>query len=172
MLVTVVLVTCLTAGLAVRYPRTDERAATDAYFVLASLGGIDALQHLDAWLPEDRPLLISGTREQYTTPAYRKLVDQLCADKSRDITCIPPDPVTTQGEARLLGEVAKDRGWRSVTVVTHRSHVARARTLMRRCFDGQVLFMARGVERGADAWVWAVVYESGAMIKTWLTPEC
>ena len=49
-----------------------------------------------------------------------------------------PDPYTTRGEARATARLARDRGWRSIVVVTSSYHAPRARLIFRRAFDGEV----------------------------------
>lgn len=166
-LVIALVVWAIAAVSAFRYPRVDPLGDTDAYYVLASRGGIDALNHLDEWMPPGKPLLISVTAEGLGIEPYT----ELCYDSTRDITCVSPDPSTTQGEARNLGRVARERGWQSVTVISQRSHMTRARVLMERCYDGEVRMVPRDVESGVD-WADSLIYESGAMVKTWLTPGC
>ncbi|MDO5500033.1 MAG: hypothetical protein Q4F67_10185 [Propionibacteriaceae bacterium] len=153
---------------AFRFPRTDPLGDTDAYYVLASSGGISALRSVYRWLPEGKPLLVSVAEKDKDFPLYR----YACAEPGLDITCVHPDPVSTQGEAHNLARVARERGWRSVTVISQRSHMTRARVLMKRCWDGEVRMVARDVQVGPRVWLRALVYESGAMVKTWLTPGC
>lgn len=156
------------AAAAFRHPHIDPPAETDAYYVLASPGGVAALETVDEWLPPGKPLLVSVTPEQMTLPLYQ----QVCSDQVRPFICVDPIPATTQGEAQNLGMVAQEQGWHSVTVITHRSHIIRSRILMQRCFDGDVRMSVRNVEHGKRTWLRAFVYESGAMVKTWATPRC
>lgn len=156
------------AAAAFRHPHIDPPAETDAYYVLASPGGVAALEAVDEWLPPGKTLLVSATPGQMTLPLYQRA----CADQTRPVICVDPIPATTQGEAQNLGKVSQEQGWRSVTVVTHRSHITRSRILMQRCFDGELRMSVRNVEHGKRAWLRALLYESGAMIKTWATPRC
>lgn len=153
---------------AFRHPQTDPLGDTDAYYVLASPGGADAVEHLNEWLPSGKPLLVSTAPSLMELPHYQAL----CADQSGLVLCAHPEPFTTQGEARNLGRVAREQGWRSVTVISHRSHLTRARILMNRCFDGEVRMVPRNVERGKRVWLRALVYESGAMVKTVVMRGC
>jgi uncharacterized SAM-binding protein YcdF (DUF218 family) len=54
------------------------------------------------------------------------------------VVCFDALPYSTQGEARAVARMARDRGWRSVVVVTSTFHVTRARMLFRRCYDAQL----------------------------------
>ena len=53
--------------------------------------------------------------------------------------CVTPNPPTTLGEGRELRRLARDKGWNKVIVVTHRSHISRARYILERCFTGQLI---------------------------------
>jgi uncharacterized SAM-binding protein YcdF (DUF218 family) len=50
--------------------------------------------------------------------------------------CFTAVPFSTRGEARTVSRLARERGWRSVVVVTSTFHVTRARMLFRRCYRG------------------------------------
>ncbi|HUQ22279.1 MAG TPA: YdcF family protein [Gaiellaceae bacterium] len=54
------------------------------------------------------------------------------------IVCPRPDPYSTRGEARLAARLARERGWRSLIVVSSRFHLFRARKLFQRCFRGKL----------------------------------
>jgi uncharacterized SAM-binding protein YcdF (DUF218 family) len=71
----------------------------------------------------------SVQRTRHWTAALR-----LC--KEADVVCFDASPYSTQGEARAVARLARERGWRSVVVVTSRFHVTRARMLFRRCYHG------------------------------------
>ncbi|HET7486295.1 MAG TPA: ElyC/SanA/YdcF family protein [Acidimicrobiales bacterium] len=79
------------------------------------------------------------------------------------VTCFDPDPVTTRGEARFIGRMAKERHWRSVIVVSTRPQATRARLRTSRCFSGQISVATSDLMR-AD-WPHEVVYEWGALLK-------
>lgn len=55
------------------------------------------------------------------------------------IECVSSDPHSTRGEAQLLGNQGEEHGWSRVAVVTTTPHAARARMLMERCTDAEVL---------------------------------
>ena len=54
------------------------------------------------------------------------------------VSCFTPEPDSTRGEARKVGDLARERGWERVLVVTSRFHVTRARMLFDRCTDANV----------------------------------
>lgn len=78
--------------------------------------------------------------------------------------CLTPDPPTTRGEARMLAELARERDWDHVVVVTAASQAVRARIRIERCFDGR-LDLVTVREDGPLRQLYRVVYENGAMIK-------
>jgi uncharacterized SAM-binding protein YcdF (DUF218 family) len=63
------------------------------------------------------------------------------------LVCRKPDPYSTRGEARMIRDLARARGWDSIVVVTSRYHLLRTRMLVGRCYGGDLAM------RGAsDAW--------------------
>ena len=65
---------------------------------------------------------------------------RLCANGGGGfrVVCFRAEPYSTRGEARTVARLARERGWRSLVVVTSGYHVTRARILFRRCFAGRV----------------------------------
>ncbi|MFV0526917.1 MAG: YdcF family protein [Acidimicrobiales bacterium] len=58
----------------------------------------------------------------------------LCGrDEPYEVVCIDPDPATTEGEARTVADLARERAWRSLVVVTSDYHLRRAVLVDRRC---------------------------------------
>ena len=55
-----------------------------------------------------------------------------------EVVCLRPVPYSTRSEARATAELAADRGWRRLVVVTSTFHVTRSRLLFRRCVAGHV----------------------------------
>jgi uncharacterized SAM-binding protein YcdF (DUF218 family) len=55
-----------------------------------------------------------------------------------EVLCFTPDPGTTRGEARYIGEIAAQRHWQSVIIVTTPDHALRAQLRVSRCFPGTV----------------------------------
>ena len=67
--------------------------------------------------------------------------DRLCATHryaGARVVCFTAVPYSTRGEARTVARLARERGWRSVVVVTSTFHVTRAHLLFRRCYHGQL----------------------------------
>lgn len=59
-----------------------------------------------------------------------------CAHADGDeVVCFTASPYATRGEARAVGELAAERGWQHLAVVTSRYHLRRAGLLVRQCVD-------------------------------------
>jgi DUF218 domain len=75
---------------------------------------------------------------------------ELCGKETPfEVVCFEPAPDRTQGEAQVAARLARERGWRSLVVVTSRYHATRARMLFQRCFDGDLRVV--GVEPDSPA---------------------
>jgi len=65
--------------------------------------------------------------------------ERLCATHryaGARVVCFTAIPFSTEGEARTVARLVRERGWRSVVVVTSTFHVTRAHMLFRRCYRG------------------------------------
>jgi hypothetical protein len=88
-----------------------------------------------------------------------------------EVICFNPDPATTRGEARFVGQLAARRSWRSVVLVTTPDQAWRARLRMRRCFAGAVYSSTTRLP--LYDWVWAIPYQWGATAKALVVePTC
>ena len=87
--------------------------------------------------------------------------------------CIEPDPNTTGGEVAAFRQLADEKGWASVVLVTERSHLARAEMLLNRCFSGQIYPVASHPDGGIFRAIQRSFYEFGAYLKdVVLPPSC
>ena len=115
-------------------------------------------------------LAISHGRQPGWTEANR-----LCDGAAPyEVVCFEPTPDRTQGEARAVARLGREREWRSVVVVTSRYHIERATLLVDRCFDGEVRGVgARPPGRGGLPGVRAVVHEWVSYVHAFtVAPEC
>ena len=55
-----------------------------------------------------------------------------------EVVCLDLQPDSTRIEARAVGDLARERGWRTIVVVTSSQHATRAGLAFRRCVDGTV----------------------------------
>jgi uncharacterized SAM-binding protein YcdF (DUF218 family) len=145
----IVLVVLLLAGMIlgwslwrVRHPRLDavpEHA--DAIVVFAGDHG----RVQTAWVIAERghaPVLV------LSRGAHDPYVALMCGrNEPFQVICTDPSPANTRGEARAFGELAAERGWRSLIAVTGTYHLERARLYLDRCFDGDVAYVGRAYSR-------------------------
>ena len=78
-----------------------------------------------------------------------------------EITCVRPDPYSTRGEAATTARLARERGWRSLVVVTSSYHVPRARHIFRRAFEGELTMVP------APATLWRLPYDVASEAGKW-----
>jgi uncharacterized SAM-binding protein YcdF (DUF218 family) len=90
---------------------------------------------------------------------------QRCLPKVQGVTivCFHPEPGTTRGEARTIGEMARQQHWRSVVLVTTPDHAWRARLRVARCFAGDI-YVANSPLPRRD-WLIAITHQWAATIK-------
>ncbi|UXM90752.1 YdcF family protein [Paenarthrobacter sp. JL.01a] len=100
--------------------------------------------------------------------------DEYCQTHDGDahLDCFRPDPLNTRGEAVRLRELAAERGWKSVTVVTSDYHVLRAGTLMKQCIAADVQMVGTEPQLSPAGWLWRFVVETGGLFDVWIRPEC
>lgn len=79
------------------------------------------------------------------------------------ILCFHPDPATTRGEARTIGDMARRHHWHSVALVTTPDHAWRARLRVARCFPGAI-YVAPSPLPLRD-WLMAIPYQWAATVK-------
>ncbi len=79
------------------------------------------------------------------------------------VICFRPDPLTTQGEARMTAALAARYNWRSVLVVVGTPQGTRARLRLDRCYDGRALFATASPRW--YAWPYMISYEWAATVK-------
>ena len=92
--------------------------------------------------------------------AGRTEFETFCAgDHDYEAICFDPEPRTTRGESRFLAELAAQRRWQRVVVVTTTDQASRARMLLERCWDGTIDLVV--VDSGANV-VGRVLYEWAA----------
>ncbi len=79
------------------------------------------------------------------------------------IICFRADPLNTRGEAEYVVQLATQRHWHRIIVVSERSQATRARLLFKRCTSIQVEMVPVADPR--DRLVYDVTYEWGALTK-------
>lgn len=140
-LLTLALVTMLAATARILvWPPTDELSATpaDAVVVLAGSGSRLATGQALAGQGVAPVLVVSDGGEEHW-PAIEQVCD---APADYAVRCFTPDPATTRGEARAVGDLAHRHALDRLVVVTSAYHLARAELWLRRCTDADVAGVA------------------------------
>lgn len=81
-----------------------------------------------------------------------------------EVLCAWPEPVSTYGEARLLGRLQRERDWGGVTVVTSGFHTTRTRSVFQRCVDGPIAVVASDGASGHRISVFRASHEAAATL--------
>ena len=89
-----------------------------------------------------------------------------------DLRCFVPEPPTTKGEGRELRRLASQFGWRTVIVVTFRPQISRARFILERCFDGDLVMVASPAHISLLNWASEYVYQTAGYLRAALEPGC
>ncbi|QWT23388.1 hypothetical protein KPL76_11755 [Subtercola sp. PAMC28395] len=151
------------------YPQTGRPERTDVVLVLGPATN-DRIALAESLMKKglSSNLLVSvGSSKATSDP------DTICSKKvSYTVYCAVPDPFTTQGEARWLGRMAREHGWKSATVITFKPHISRARIIVQRCFDGELDMLAVTTPLSLIDWMYQFAYQNTAYVKVALTPGC
>ncbi|MGM7668528.1 hypothetical protein [Microbacterium sp. A93] len=146
-------------------PRVNAAPQVDALIVLATQAGAH---------DEARRLAEEGVTDLLLVSTPENAPASLCQESPGGATveCFAPDPVTTQGEAIVGTELARQHGVQSLGVLTFDHHIERSRMLMDRCWDGELYMYEFEPVRGKRGYVYDFVYAMAAYAKTFLTPGC
>ncbi|WP_129587609.1 YdcF family protein [Actinomyces minihominis] len=79
--------------------------------------------------------------------------------------CFTPDPMTTEGEAIALNQLAQANGWETVVVVTEPSHLNRSLRIFETCTNLEVSGASSDRPGPWYRNLWRSAYEVGATIK-------
>ncbi|MGB3481704.1 MAG: YdcF family protein [Mycobacterium sp.] len=152
-------------------PHVDDPRPADAILVLGgTASGQRYVRGLELAHQGLAPNLVLSNPYRPTDP----VLDGLCSRPQRDVTlwCFAPEPRTTLGEGRELRRLADQNGWRTVIVVTSTSHISRARYIIGKCFDGQLVMVSTPSRLGPWGWGWIYAYQSAGYVKSWLQGSC
>ncbi|HEY7225375.1 MAG TPA: hypothetical protein VH561_17510 [Micromonosporaceae bacterium] len=83
------------------------------------------------------------------------------------VICFHPDPYTTRGEARYVADLARQRGWTSLILVTTTDQAWRAQVRVSRCFDGTIAVAPAHLP--LVEWPGQILYQWGATAKAYTT---
>jgi uncharacterized SAM-binding protein YcdF (DUF218 family) len=169
--VCVLLIAAVIGGLPVYVrPQIDPLRHADAIFVLGgySYGRYPFGLQLGAegWAPTVVVSNPNGPEDPWLT--------EYCATAhpGLNLHCFVPDPPTTKGEGRELRRLAAKQGWRTVIVVTFRPHISRARFILEKCFDGDLVMVASPARVSAARWAFEYVYQTVGYVRAVLQPSC
>jgi uncharacterized SAM-binding protein YcdF (DUF218 family) len=139
-------------------PASDRPWTADAVVVLSGDFGDRLAKALELMEGGVAPtLVIDGD------PDYALMADLCVTEQRYEVVCLRPNPDSTRAEARALGRLASDRGWRRVVVVTSRQHVTRAGLLFGRCVRGTVAMVASDPRHPPRATARAILHEVPAL---------
>jgi uncharacterized SAM-binding protein YcdF (DUF218 family) len=143
----------LTLGLFV-WPPTGRLASADAVVVLSGDHGERLARALQ--------LIHSGVSDVlvYAGAPDTQGVRDLCrGGQSFEVVCVQPDPDNTRDEARATADLAVERSWRTLLVVSSTQHVTRAGLLFRRCVKGTVAIVPAQPRFGLEVRARVIVHE-------------
>ncbi|MBF6356457.1 YdcF family protein [Nocardia higoensis] len=142
-------------------PRTDPPAPADAILVLG--GAHDGREQLALRLARAG----YAPRVLFSDPyEYSARMNRIChGGYSFEVVCFDPDPRTTRGEGRALAARARAEGRTRVIVVTFTPHISRARYVIGKCWDGELLFADPRPELSVMRWAYDYLYQSAAYIE-------
>ncbi|MDH6196225.1 uncharacterized SAM-binding protein YcdF (DUF218 family) [Mycobacterium frederiksbergense] len=151
-------------------PQIDPVRHADAIFVLGGYGdqrytyGLELAKQ--GWAPK---LVVSNPRGKDDP-----WLTEYCATQHTgfDLNCFAPDPATTKGEGRELRQLASQFAWRTVIVVTFRPHISRARFILERCFDGDLVMATPSDQFSAGRWAIEYGYQTAGYARAVLEPGC
>ena len=150
-------------------PQVDPLRHADAILVIGGDGfsrypfGVDL--GMQGWAPK---VVLSnpGTDNKRLTKACNT------PHSGIELICFVPDPPTTRGEGRELRRLAERYRWRSVIVVTFTPHISRARFILQRCFDGELIMVASPTHISLLDWPAEYVYQTAGYVRAALQPGC
>lgn len=150
-------------------PQVDELRRADAILILGGPGydryTLGLSLATDGWAPTVLLSNPNGDRDPWLT--------ETCGQRfTYELICFRPDPNTTLGEGRELREMAQKYGWESVIVVTFKPHVSRARTILQRCFSGELIMFASPASLSALDWVSEFTYQTLGYVRVALHSGC
>jgi uncharacterized SAM-binding protein YcdF (DUF218 family) len=94
-----------------------------------------------------------------------------------EVICRAPSPATTRGEALIARQLASDRGWKRIAVVTWRFHLLRARMIFEQCYSpdpGRIIMQAvpKSYELSFALWEYIYVYQFAGLAKSFIQGGC
>lgn len=167
----ILLIAALTSGFPVYVrPQIDQLRRADAIFVLGGYGDHRYTYGLELAEQGWAPLLVVSNPRGKDDP----WLTDYCAARHDgfDLECFAPDPATTKGEGQELHRLASRFAWQTVIVVTFRPHMSRARFILERCFDGDLVMATPADHFSVPRWAFEYVYQTAGYARAALQPGC
>jgi hypothetical protein len=151
-------------------PQIDRLRHADAIFILGGYGDLRYSFGLELGIQGWAPNVVVSNPRGKDDP----WLTDYCATRHTgfDLKCFTPDPPTTKGEGRELHRLASQFGWRTVIVVTFRPQISRARFILERCFNGDLVMVASPDYLPAHRWVFEYGYQTAGYARAVLQPDC
>lgn len=157
---TVVIVYVAVAAYLFIWPSTGTPTRADALVVLGpGLHGERFVEGMSLMKEGLAGVLVVSTASGGTRPG-----GGMCTRQWRfEVICFRARPFSTRGEAREVGRLARERGWRSLIVVTSPYHVERAGILFGRCYPGRLEMVAAESRLSVLEHVERIAHESAGL---------
>ncbi|WP_084157256.1 YdcF family protein [Haematomicrobium sanguinis] len=152
-------------------PQADRESAADAVVVLGGASRERLPAGLEAIRSGQAKTLVLSNPET----AGNRSTNSWCAAGApipQDIVCFTPKPNNTSGEAKQIGALAKENGWRSIIIVTSRYHEARASLLISQCTDATLIAKPTEPNFTLADWAGRFIEESAGILAALVTPAC
>jgi uncharacterized SAM-binding protein YcdF (DUF218 family) len=94
-----------------------------------------------------------------------------------EVICRRPDSITTRGEAEMMRQLAQERNWTKIIVVSWRYHLPRARLIFGQCFSDRerstvMVAVPRRYRYSPLRWEFVYAYQFGGLAKAIALGEC
>ena len=110
------------------------------------------------------------------------VMERVCRDTAGEsgpveVLCPVPDPLTTRGEAIMVKQLAAERSWNTVIIVSWRYHLPRARFIFEQCYSdapGALIMQAvpKRYQYSPLTWEFLYAYQWGGLAKAVIQGEC
>lgn len=109
----------------------------------------------------------------HTDPTLDVPLSEFCeAEAPYEILCFTPEENATIGETYAVAQIARERSWNSLTVVTDTTHAFRTRYIFDQCLGNEfeLNIVVADPDMPATERAWHAVYENAAFLKAvWQT---
>jgi uncharacterized SAM-binding protein YcdF (DUF218 family) len=156
--------------------RVDELQHADAVIVLG--GEHDGREDYGLQLAHDgwaKAVVISNPY-----PPNDPVMLRVCrkpGDGGVEVICRRPDVLTTRGEAEMMRQLAQERSWSKIIVVSWRHHLPRARLVFDQCYSDRagstvMLAVPRRYRYSPLVWEFVYAYQFSGLAKAIVLGEC